>query len=86
MQIGLVGQRVLQTNGLMRMKLTSNGKKLILCTAGGYLMVIHDLDLSTLDQGLFSFFFNLFPEYILTFSRLQSPDNRLGWLQTKHVW
>jgi len=52
---GLMSQRVFHTNGLMRMRLTPDCSKMILCTAGGYIMVVHNLDFSTLNQDLAGF-------------------------------
>ena len=48
-------KRLLHTSGLMRSKLTSDCSKLVIATTGGYLMVIHDLDLATLPQDLEGF-------------------------------
>ena len=50
-----MSQRVFHTNGLMRMRLTPDSTKMILCTAGGYIMVVHNLDFSTLNQDLAGF-------------------------------
>lgn len=48
-------QRIFYTNGLMRMRLTPDNKKMVICTTGGYLVVIHDLDLHTLAHDLRGF-------------------------------
>lgn len=48
-------ERVFHTNGLMRTRLTPDASKMIICTTGGYLMIIHDLDLHTLAQDLNGF-------------------------------
>lgn len=52
---GFVYKRVFHTNGLMRTRLNPDASKMILCTSGGYLMIIHDLDLNTLAQDLAGF-------------------------------
>ncbi|KAL3192860.1 hypothetical protein MRX96_058382 [Rhipicephalus microplus] len=52
---GVEFQRVFYTNGLMRMRLTPDSKKMVICTTGGYLMVIHDLNLRTLAYDLRGF-------------------------------
>lgn len=48
-------QRIFYTNGLMRMRLTPDNRKMVICTTGGYLVVIHDLDLHTLAHDLRGF-------------------------------
>ena len=40
------------TNGLMRMRLTPDVSKMVISTLHGYLVVIHDLDLSTMKKDL----------------------------------
>ena len=57
---GLTSQRVFHTNGLMRMRLTAESSKMILCTAGGYLMVVHNLDFATLNRDLAGFKPNMY--------------------------
>ena len=52
--------RVFATNGLMRTRLTPDASKMIICTTGGYLIVIHNLDLNTLSQDLDGFKVNTF--------------------------
>lgn len=44
--------RAFHTNGLMRTKLTPDNSKLIIATTGGYLMVVHNLNLTTLSKDL----------------------------------
>jgi DDB1- and CUL4-associated factor 10 len=39
----------------MRCRLTPDDKKLVICTTGGYLIIIHDLDLTTLAKDLCGF-------------------------------
>lgn len=52
---GPVFNKVFATNGLMRTRLTPDASKMIICTTGGYLIVIHNLDLNTLNQDLDGF-------------------------------
>ncbi|XP_004534371.1 DDB1- and CUL4-associated factor 10 homolog [Ceratitis capitata] len=52
---GLIYQKVFHANGLMRTRLTPDCSKLIMSTSGGYLIVIHDLDLTTLHKDLCGF-------------------------------
>ncbi|KAL7012267.1 hypothetical protein ACKWTF_014729 [Chironomus riparius] len=56
----LTYQKVFHTPGLMRCRLTSDGQKLAICTTGGYLILIHDLDLNTLSRDLQGFRPNLY--------------------------
>lgn len=56
----LQSQRVFHSNGLMRMRLTPDNSKMILCTAGGYIMIIHNLDFTTLNQDLAGFKPNMY--------------------------
>lgn len=55
-----MSQRVFHTNGLMRMRLTPDNTKMVLCTAGGYIMIIHNLDFTTLNQDLAGFKPNMY--------------------------
>ena len=55
-----MSQRIFHTNGLMRMRLTPDNSKMILCTAGGYLMIIHNLDFASLSQDLSGFKPNMY--------------------------
>lgn len=55
-----VFQRIFHMSGLMRMKLTPDADKLIVATAGGYLMVIHDLDLPSVGNDLHGFKPNMY--------------------------
>ncbi len=43
---------VFYTNGLMRMRLTPDVRKMVISTLYGYLVVIHDLDLSSMSKDL----------------------------------
>ncbi|KAL5021591.1 hypothetical protein ScPMuIL_000746 [Solemya velum] len=51
---------VFHTRGLMRSKLTADSKKLVMSTQAGYLIIIHDLDLSTLANDLKGFRPNMY--------------------------
>lgn len=52
--------RVFHTNGLMRTRLNPDASKMIMCTTGGYLILIHNLDLRTLAQDLDGFKPNMY--------------------------
>ncbi|XP_068155465.1 DDB1- and CUL4-associated factor 10 homolog [Drosophila tropicalis] len=52
---GLISQRVFHASGLMRCRISPAGDKLVLCTSGGYIMIIHHLDLTTLHKDLCGF-------------------------------
>lgn len=47
--------KVFSTNGLMRTRLTPDATKMVICTTGGYLIIIHNLDLNTMSQDLEGF-------------------------------
>ncbi|CAG9857552.1 unnamed protein product [Phyllotreta striolata] len=47
--------KVFLMNGLMRMKLTGDGTKMIISTTNGFIIIIHDLNLLTLATDLRSF-------------------------------
>lgn len=47
--------KVFLMNGLMRMKLTDDGTKMVIATTNGYMIIIHDLNLMTLATDLRSF-------------------------------
>lgn len=51
----LVYQRVFHASGLMRCRLSPDAKQMVMCTTGGLLVIIHDLNLSTLAQHLHGF-------------------------------
>uniref|UniRef100_A0A0K8TEF6 Uncharacterized protein n=1 Tax=Lygus hesperus TaxID=30085 RepID=A0A0K8TEF6_LYGHE len=57
---GFLYNRVFHTNGLMRTRLNPDASKMIICTTGGYLILIHDLDLRTLAQDLEGFKPNMY--------------------------
>ena len=48
-------RKLFHTDGLMRTKLSPDASKLIMSTAGGYLMVIHDLDLDRFPRDMQGF-------------------------------
>ncbi|KAK7863095.1 hypothetical protein R5R35_004919 [Gryllus longicercus] len=48
-------RKVFYTYDLMRMRLTSDASKMVISTARGYLMIIHDLDVAALAQDLKGF-------------------------------
>lgn len=52
--------RVFHTNGLMRTRLSPDASKMLICTTSGYLIIIHNLQLSTLTQDLAGFKPNMF--------------------------
>lgn len=47
--------KVFKMNGLMRTKLTPDGNKMIICTTGGYMIIIHDLNLMMLYNDMKAF-------------------------------
>ncbi|XP_057329791.1 DDB1- and CUL4-associated factor 10 [Microplitis mediator] len=51
----LLFTQVFHTNGLMRTRLTPDAKKILVSTTSGYLIIIHNLRLSTLAQDLDGF-------------------------------
>ncbi|XP_013792183.1 DDB1- and CUL4-associated factor 10-like, partial [Limulus polyphemus] len=53
-------RKVFHTKGLMRMRLTPDSSKMIISTNTGYLMVIHDLDLTRLATDLKGFKPNMY--------------------------
>jgi len=80
-------KKVFYTNGLMRMRLTTDCTKMVVSTMSGLLVVIHDLDLSTLAQDLLGFKPNLYRlmqmsgkalEMTINFTKLfHAPRNRV---------
>lgn len=52
---GLISQRVFHASGLMRCRISPAGDKLVFCTSSGYIMIVHDLDLTTLLKDLCGF-------------------------------
>ena len=52
--------KIFYTGGLMRMRLTPNGDKMVISTINGYLILIHDLNLDTLAEDLNGFKPNMY--------------------------
>nr|XP_013097944.1 unnamed protein product [Stomoxys calcitrans] len=52
---GLIYQKVFHTSGLMRCRISPDCSKLVICSTGGYLMIIHHLDLTSLHKDLNGF-------------------------------
>lgn len=54
-ETNMLYDKVFLMNGLMRMKLTADGSKMVISTTNGYIIIIHDLNLNTLATDLKSF-------------------------------
>lgn len=54
-EFNLVYQRVFHASGLMRCRLSPDARQMVMCTTGGLLVIIHDLNLSTLAKDLHGF-------------------------------
>lgn len=52
---GLVHQKVFHMTGLMRCRIAPDDSKLVVCSTGGYIMIIHHLDLPNLHRDLCGF-------------------------------
>ncbi|XP_053613255.1 DDB1- and CUL4-associated factor 10 isoform X2 [Plodia interpunctella] len=59
-ECNLVYQRVFHASGLMRCRLSPDAKQMVMCTTGGLLVIIHNLNLSTLAKDLHGFKPNLY--------------------------
>ncbi|KAJ0173533.1 hypothetical protein K1T71_010682 [Dendrolimus kikuchii] len=59
-EYNLVYQRVFHTSSLMRCRLSPDARQMVMCTTGGLLVIIHDLNLSTLALDLHGFKPNLY--------------------------
>ncbi|XP_037303013.1 DDB1- and CUL4-associated factor 10 homolog isoform X1 [Manduca sexta] len=59
-EYNLVYQKVFHTSSLMRCRLSPDARQMVMCTTGGLLIIIHDLNLSTLAQDLHGFKPNLY--------------------------
>ncbi|CAH0594353.1 unnamed protein product [Chrysodeixis includens] len=59
-EYNLVYQRVFHTSSLMRCRLSPDARQMVLCTTGGLIVIIHDLNLATLAQDLHGFKPNLY--------------------------
>ncbi|XP_076031880.1 DDB1- and CUL4-associated factor 10 homolog [Oratosquilla oratoria] len=57
---GLHATELFSMQGLMRMRLTPDDSKLVICTTGGYLVIIHNLSLEHLPQDLLNFKPNMY--------------------------
>ncbi|XP_029711761.1 DDB1- and CUL4-associated factor 10 homolog [Aedes albopictus] len=57
---GFVYQKVFHTPGLMRCRLAPDENRLVICTTGGYLIIIHNLNLASLAKDLRGFRPNLY--------------------------
>ncbi|XP_055544848.1 DDB1- and CUL4-associated factor 10 homolog [Wyeomyia smithii] len=57
---GFVYQKVFHTPGLMRCRLVPDENRLVICTTGGYLIIIHNLNLASLPMDLRGFRPNLY--------------------------
>ncbi|KAF4521056.1 hypothetical protein B566_EDAN008128 [Ephemera danica] len=69
---GFVYNRVFKTTGLMRTRLTPDSSKMLISTLNGYIIVIHDLDLSTLAHDLDEFNPNVYR--IMQLSNITRPE------------
>ncbi|KAL4718209.1 hypothetical protein ACJJTC_002484 [Scirpophaga incertulas] len=54
-EYNLIYQRVFHASGLMRCRLSPDARQMVMCTTGGLLIIIHDLNLATLAQHLHGF-------------------------------
>ncbi|KAJ6637117.1 Pre-mRNA-processing factor 39 [Pseudolycoriella hygida] len=52
---GYTYQKVFHTAGLMRCRISPDASKLVICTTGGYLIIVHNLDLQMLARDLHGF-------------------------------
>lgn len=57
---GLLPTELFKMQGLMRMRLTPDCSKLIMCTTGGYMVLVHNLSLEHLSQDLLDFKPNMY--------------------------
>lgn len=57
----------------MRCRLAPDSTKLVICTTGGYLILIHDLDLNTLARDLQGFRVSIF--HCLIIANLKKSTN-----------
>lgn len=56
---GVISTRLINMDGLMRMKITPDGQKMIICATSGFIMIIHDLNLEYLSSDLQRFRVNI---------------------------
>lgn len=59
-EYNLIYQRVFHTSSLMRCRLSPDARQMVMCTTGGLIVLIHDLNLNTLAQDLNGFKPNLY--------------------------
>ncbi|XP_060805266.1 DDB1- and CUL4-associated factor 10 [Amyelois transitella] len=59
-ECNLVYQRVFHAPGLMRCRLSPDARQMVMCTTGGLLVIVHNLNLSTLAKDLHGFKPNLY--------------------------
>lgn len=52
---GFIYQKVFHTSGLMRCRISPDSNKMVISTTGGYLIIVHNLDLTTLAKDLCGF-------------------------------
>lgn len=62
---GLIYQKVFHTPGLLRCRITPDASKLVISTTGGYLIIVHHLDLTTLAKDLSGFRVDIFTLYYM---------------------
>lgn len=51
----LVYQKVFHMSGLMRCRISPDARKMVISTTGGYMIIVHNLDLSTLAKDMAGF-------------------------------
>lgn len=51
----MIFQKIFLMNGLMRTKLSPDGSKMVISTTSGYMIIVHDLNLSSLATDFTSF-------------------------------
>ncbi|KAK7076261.1 DDB1- and CUL4-associated factor 10 [Halocaridina rubra] len=57
---GLLSTELFKMQGLMRMRLSPDCSKLVMCTTGGYMVLVHNLSLEHLHQDLLDFKPNMY--------------------------
>ncbi|KAG7177685.1 DDB1- and CUL4-associated factor 10-like, partial [Homarus americanus] len=57
---GLLSTELFKMQGLMRMRLSPDCSKLVMCTTGGYMVLVHNLSLEHLSQDLHDFKPNMY--------------------------
>ena len=74
--------KIFYTGGLMRMRLTPAGDKMVISTINGYLILIHDLNLDTLAQDLSGFKPNMYRMLQMSGNPMKLP---LGYTRLFHA-